>query len=102
MLDKPKFRGTEIDLGAVDLKFNHLGNRIAISSLDSKLKIFNLHPETGLTLYKEIFNIKQSDIWKLDFNPNGNEVLTGTISLIRYDISTGNKVNEYNKSSRYI
>jgi WD40 repeat protein len=57
--------------------------------MDSSLRIFNVHPETGLTLYKEILSNKSFDIWKIDFNPNGNEILTGTLNLQTYDISTG-------------
>ena len=81
MIDKPKFKIQGIELGAVDIKFNHLGNRLAASSMDSSLKIYNLHPESGLTLYKEAQSEKQFDIWKIDFNPNGNEILTGTVNL---------------------
>ena len=57
--------------------------------MDSSLKIFNVHPETGLNLYKEVQSEKQFDIWKIDFNPNGNEILTGTVNLQTIDISTG-------------
>ena len=97
MLDKPKFTlpGAS-DLGIVDIKFNHLGNRIAVTSVESTLRIFNIHPETGMTLYKEISAPNSFDLWKVDFNPNGNEILTGTLSLSTYDISSGDKVNEFN------
>jgi hypothetical protein len=54
MIDKPKYKIQDLELGAVDLKFNHLSNRIAVSSMDSTLKIFNLHPENGLSKFKEI------------------------------------------------
>jgi hypothetical protein len=54
MLDKPKFTIQGVELGAVDLKFNHLGNRVAVSSMDCSLRVFNIHPDSGLTLYKEI------------------------------------------------
>lgn len=54
MIDKPKFSAPGIELGAVDIKFNHLGNRLAVSSMDSSLRVFNVHPESGLTMYKEI------------------------------------------------
>ena len=56
MIDKPKenFKVSGIELGAVDIKFNHIGNRLAVSSMDCSLRIYNVHPETGLVLYKEI------------------------------------------------
>jgi WD40 repeat protein len=88
-IEDPKFKIQGVELGAVDLKINHLGNRIAVSSMDSSMRIFNVHPDSGLTLYKEIESEGSSSIWKIDFNPNGNEILTGTTSLKTYDISTG-------------
>lgn len=57
--------------------------------MDCSLRVFNLHPESGLTQYKEIQSPDTFDIWKIDFNPSGNEILTGTQSLVTYDISTG-------------
>lgn len=53
-LDKPKFTAQGENLGSVDVKINHLGNRIAVSTLDYVLQIYNLHPESGLTHYKDI------------------------------------------------
>jgi WD40 repeat protein len=59
------------------VKVNHLGNRIAVSSLDYAIQVYNLHPESGLTHYKEIARNDLFDLWKVDFNPNGNEILSG-------------------------
>lgn len=53
-IDKPRFTTESANLGAVDVKINHLGNRVAVSSLDYALQIYNLHPESGLTFYKDI------------------------------------------------
>ena len=42
-LDKPKFEIQDaVSLGPVDLKFNSLGNRVAVSSMDGSLRVFNL------------------------------------------------------------
>jgi hypothetical protein len=58
MIDKPKFTAKGIELGAVDIKFNHLGNRIAVSSMACSLRVFNVQPvqpgETDMVLYKEL------------------------------------------------
>lgn len=81
-LDKPKFKAQGVEMGAVDIKLNHLGNRLALSSMDSSLKIFNLHQESGLALYKDLdFTGSISNVWKIDFNPNGSDILTGTLAL---------------------
>jgi hypothetical protein len=66
------------------------------------LSIYNLHPESGLTLYKEITRNDSFDIGKIDFNPSGNEIMTGTLSLKAFDISTGEVTNEFNKGSKFI
>ena len=101
-IDKPKFTIQSNNLGAIDVKINHLGNRIAVSSLDYVLSIYNLHPESGLTLYKEIQKMDQFDIQKIDFNPSGNEIMSGILSLKIFDISTGEVTKEFNKGSKFI
>ena len=53
-MDKPTFEAQGKNLGAVDIKINHLGNRLAVSSLDYGLSIYNIHQESGLTLYRDI------------------------------------------------
>jgi WD40 repeat protein len=58
------------------VKFNHIGNRVAVSSIDYALQVYNMHPEGGLTHFKEIGG-NTFDIWKVDFNPNSNEILSG-------------------------
>jgi WD40 repeat protein len=89
-------------MGAVDIKINHLGNRIAVSSLDYAISIYNVHPESGLTFYKDIQRSDISDLWKVDFNPNGNEIMSGALSLKTFDIFSGEIVNEFNTGSKYI
>ena len=101
-IDKPKFSNQGSGLGSVDVKINNLGNRVAVSTLDYSMQIYNLHPESGLTKYKEIQKNDQFDIWKLDFNPNGNEIMSGTLSLKVFDISTGEVTKEFNRGSKFI
>jgi hypothetical protein len=56
-----------------------------------------------LTLVKEIEANPLSSIWKIDFNPNGSEILTGSLIMSSYDVSTGALINEYNKEeSKFI
>lgn len=102
-LDRPKFEmPSGQNLGAVDIKFNHLGNRLAVSTIDNALKIYNLHPDDGLIHYKDLHRSDSYDIGKFDFNPNGNEILTGSLSLKTYDIQTGEITKEFNKGSKLI
>ena len=42
------------------------------------------------------------DIWKVDFNPNGNEIMSGALSLKVFDISNGEIIREFNKGSKFI
>lgn len=86
-MDKPTFEAQGKNLGAVDIKINHLGNRLAVSSLDYGLSIYNIHQESGLTLYREVQKQDQFDVSKIDFSPNGNEILSGTLSLKLYDVT---------------
>eukprot|EP00347_Sterkiella_histriomuscorum_P006397 403352918 len=101
-IDKPKFSIQGEALGAVDVKINHLGNRVAVSTLDQTLQIYNLHPESGLTPYKEIQRSDLLDIWKIEFNPNGNEIISGALSCKVFDISSGEMTREFNKGSKFI
>ena len=74
-----------------------------MSSLDYNLSVFNLHPESGLTHYKDMN--KQGDlldVWKIDFKPNGNEIMAGVFSLRLLDVSSGEVIKEFNKGSKFI
>lgn len=42
------------------------------------------------------------DIWKVEFNPNCNEILTGQVSLKIFDISSGELTKESLKGTRAI
>ena len=35
-------------------------------------------------------------MWKVDFNPSGNEIMTGNLSMKVFDVSTGNLSREFN------
>jgi hypothetical protein len=49
-LDKPKFEiAGGVELGPVDLKFNNQANRIAASSVDGSLRVFNIKESQGIT-----------------------------------------------------
>lgn len=96
-IDKPKFEAKGTGLGAVDIKINQLGNRIAVSSIDYQLAIFNLHQESGLTHYKDIQRFDSMlDVNKIDFNPSGSEILTGMLSLKLIDVASGSVIKEFN------
>ena len=94
-IDKPKFEAKGSNLGAVDIKINHLGNRLAVSSIDYSLSIYNIHQETGLTHFRDIQSFDKFDVSKIDFTPSGNEIISGTQSLKLYDITTGRVTREF-------
>ena len=96
-LDKPKFEAQGSNLGAVDIKIDFSANRLAVSSIDYSLSIYNVHPESGLTHYKDTQKFDHFDVNKIDFNPNGNEIISGIQSLKVYDIGAGTVTKEFNK-----
>lgn len=53
-LDKPEFSKELNGMNFIDVKINSLGNRVALSSFDYNLSVYNLHPESGLTYYKDM------------------------------------------------
>ncbi len=79
-----------------------MGNRVAVSSLDYALSVYNLHPESGLTHYKDMMRFDQFDANKIEFNPNGNEIISGTLSLKVYDVTSGEVVQEMGQGSKFI
>ena len=90
-------------LGVVDIKINHLSNRLAATSIDYALSVYNIHPESGLSHYKDIQSYHCIDAAKIDFNPQiGNEILTGTTSLKVIDITTDKTVTEFNKGTKAV
>ena len=52
-IDKPKFEAKGDYLGAVDIKLNHMGNRLAVTSLDYALSVYNIQ-ETSLTHIRDL------------------------------------------------
>jgi len=89
------------NLGVVAVKFNDLGNRIAVSTMDSNIKIFNLSGETGLSLHQQIVP-ETFKSWKVDFDPLSGELLTGTLALSTYNIDTGEKTSEFHTDTKFI
>jgi WD40 repeat protein len=99
--DKPKYQAQSPNLGALDMKINGAGTRLAVSSIDFAVSIFNIHSESGLTHYKSIDGSSMSG--KLDFNPNdGEEILTGALSLKTIDIKSGMVTKEFGKDQKAI
>ena len=86
------------------MKINPLGNRLAVSSIDYALSIYNIHKESGLTHYRDIQSAASEilDVGKIAFNPIGNEILTGIMSLKTIDITTGEVTKEFNKGTKAI
>jgi WD40 repeat protein len=55
-----------------------------------------------LTHYRDIQRFDQFDIGKIDFNPSGNEVLSGSLCLKVFDVTSGDVIKEFNKGSKAI
>jgi len=81
---KTEFLFSNHELGVIDVKFNVQGNSLAVSSLDSVIRIWNV--EEG-KIVSEI-KCKPMECWKLAFNPNGREIFTaGELGrVVGYDI----------------
>ncbi len=101
-IDKPKFEIKGENYGSIDIKINSLGNKLAVSSIDQEVAIYNIHPENGLTLYKNLSETYpgQLDIAKFDFHPNGNDLLGGTSTLKVFDINSGNMTREFSQGHK--
>lgn len=69
--------------------------------MDYAINVFSLNQD-DLKLYKEIQRDDIYDIWKIEFNPMGEEIVSGTLSLKAYDINTGEIKREFNKGTKYI
>lgn len=103
-LDQPR-KGFEVqasNLGTVDLKINHVGNRLAVTSIDYGLSIYNIS-DKGLSLYRENTNtMGKFDACKIDFNPVADELMSGTLSLKTYDIPSGEVTREFHKNHKAV
>ena len=69
--------------------------------MNNKIKLFNLIPDSGLQKAVEL----QTDgfnSWKIDFHPNGSEIVTGALSMTAFDVDSGMKIQEFGKGSKYI
>lgn len=89
------------------MKINNLGNRLAVSSIDYGLSIYNIHPDNGLTHLTDInasdYGKQYHDIGKVDFNPTGDdELLTGILSLKTVDLKSGTFTKEFGMGSKAI
>jgi hypothetical protein len=72
--------------GGVDIKINNAGNRLAVSSIDQGMTVYNIDPENGLVHYRDTAR-EQFDASKIEFTPNGNDILSGTLLLKIFDIT---------------
>ena len=76
-----------VEMAPVDVKFDQSGSRLAVTSLDSSLKLFDLdssESKVKLSLLSDSnkseskADAKQLDPWKVSFNPlNKSELYTG-------------------------
>jgi len=89
-LDKPEALIPEaVSLGPIDFKFSPDCSKCATSSMDGSVRVFGLRETEeshGQFAPKTIQGALQaensaSNAWKIDFSPNGSEILTGQTSL---------------------
>lgn len=53
-IDKYMFELQGENYGAIDIKINAQADRLAVSSIDSEVTIYNIQPEKKLTVYKNL------------------------------------------------
>ncbi len=53
-IDKHLFELQGENYGAIDIKINAQADRLAVSSIDSEVTIYNIQPEKKLTVYKNL------------------------------------------------
>ncbi len=74
-----------------------------MSTIDYELSIYNIHPESGLTHYRDLSKQYENgiiDVGKISFSPAGNEILGGTTTLKIFDITSGNVIREFNQGNK--
>eukprot|EP01017_Pseudomicrothorax_dubius_P011623 TRINITY_DN1438_c0_g1_i1.p1 TRINITY_DN1438_c0_g1~~TRINITY_DN1438_c0_g1_i1.p1 ORF type:complete len:325 (+),score=83.87 TRINITY_DN1438_c0_g1_i1:42-977(+) len=89
LAEKDSVKSAEFDghkLGVIDVRFNPSGSRLAVASMDSVVKIWNVD-EGGLM--SEI-GCNPFEAWRLEFTSNGREIfVTGDGGkIVKYDIET--------------
>jgi len=75
-----------------------------VSTIDYELSIYNIHPESGLTHYRDLSNQHENgiiDVGMFSFSPAGDEILGGTTTLKIFDITSGNIIREFNKGNKF-
>ena len=71
-------------IGPVDIKMSPDGTKIATSSVDNSLRVFSLDEESkesnGVSISAQLLcesPAEEAEAWKIDFNEDGTEILTG-------------------------
>eukprot|EP00828_Plagiopyla_frontata_P028546 TRINITY_DN3690_c0_g1_i4.p1 TRINITY_DN3690_c0_g1~~TRINITY_DN3690_c0_g1_i4.p1 ORF type:complete len:178 (+),score=43.68 TRINITY_DN3690_c0_g1_i4:36-536(+) len=74
-----KFEGNT--LGVVDVKFNPQADQLAVSSLDSNVRVFNFSQKQKIA---EI-TCSPMECWKLSFDNSGKQIITcGELGVVKY------------------
>jgi len=53
-IDKHLFELQGENFGAIDIKINAQADRLAVSSIDSEVTLYNIQPERKLNVYKNL------------------------------------------------
>ncbi|CAI2374906.1 unnamed protein product [Moneuplotes crassus] len=92
-----------LSLGASCLKFNSDGTRLVITSLDSKIRVYDIHEEEGA---KEVssHDMDAISLFKFDYHPSREEILHGTLSLscLGLDSEAPAELQEFRNDCQFI
>lgn len=91
-------------LGYSDIKFNSLVNRVAVSTVDYHMHVYNMMQGTGLV---EFCNISTDpadgiDNWKFDWHPHGTHLLSGCTKVNSIDIQSKERVRLGNQDFKFV
>lgn len=99
-IDKPKFEvpPTQKFLGAVDLKIDQAGARLAVSTLDYGLRFFDVSGDDSIKeLGEGVQDLENGlDIQQFTMSPSGEEIIGGTSSVKVCEFQSGRVVREFN------
>lgn len=84
-MDRPLHTVEDVfSIGPVDIKLSPDGTKVAVSSVDNSLKVFSLQEEESNQSRVELLCEAPAEVaeaWKIDFNSDGSQILTGQLSL---------------------
>ena len=98
-MDRPRFTIEDaFAIGPVDVKLSPDGTKVATSSVDNSMRIFSLQTEEEESKERQSGQGTASQIlespgdvaeaWRIDFNADGSQILTGQLNLLTLTMNT--------------